>query len=243
VTGARGRTDGHWRGPTSRLAAIAAAVVLVLVGCTAADPSPTAAVEVPDGDDVTVERVVDGDTLVVSGDRRVRLIGVDTPETEHPTVDVQCFGREASAFLDDLVPSGTAVRLVYDVERTDRYDRTLAYVYRRSDGAFVNGELVRRGFALVATVPPNVRHAERFVAWQREARELERGLWAACPAPEDERSAPGATTTCEPSYPTRCLPPPPPDLDCGDLDGGDLVVRPPDPHRLDGDGDGIACAR
>jgi micrococcal nuclease len=217
--------------------------VLVLAGCTTADRGPTPAVEVPDGDDVTVDRVVDGDTLVVSGGRRVRLIGVDTPETEHPSVDVQCFGREASAFLADLLPRGTAVRLVYDLERTDRYDRTLAYVYRRSDGAFVNGELVRRGFALVATVPPNVRHADELVAWQRDAREHGRGLWAACPVPDESRAVPDDATPCDPAYPSHCVPSPPPDLDCDDLDGGAVIVRPPDPHHLDGDGDGTACAR
>lgn len=195
---------------------------------------------VPSGDDVTVARVVDGDTIVVTGDVTVRLIGVDTPETRHPQLGVQCYGHEATAFTAELLPPGTPVRLVYDVERTDRYGRTLAYVYRLADGTFVNGELVRQGVAQVATVPPNVRHAEDFLRWQRAARERQAGLWQAC-AGGDGTPAPEGSA-CDPAYPSHCLPSPPPDLDCGDLDVRDVVVRPPDPHHLDGDGDGIGCA-
>jgi micrococcal nuclease len=69
---------------------------------------------------------------------------------------------------------------VYDVDRLDRYGRTLAYVYRASDARFVNASLVRNGFARAYTVPPNVEHADDFVTWEREAREAERGLWSAC---------------------------------------------------------------
>ena len=126
-----------------------------------------------------VERVVDGDTIVLVGGERVRFIGVDTPETKRPGSPVECFGRAATAEITRLV-DGRRVRLEFDVERRDRYDRQLAYVYRRSDGLFVNAELVRRGFATAATYPPNVRHADRFRRLQREAREAGRGLWSAC---------------------------------------------------------------
>jgi micrococcal nuclease len=70
--------------------------------------------------------------------------------------------------------------LVYDVDRTDRYGRLLAYVYRASDALFVNASLVRDGYAFAFTYPPDVAHAEEFVALQREAREANRGLWSAC---------------------------------------------------------------
>ena len=125
-----------------------------------------------------VTRVVDGDTVYV-GDESVRLIGIDTPETKQPGSPVECFGKAASAQTGRLI-DGKRVRLEFDVERRDRYDRLLAYVYRRSDGMFLNAELVRRGFATAATYPPNVRHAERFRRLAREAREAGRGLWSAC---------------------------------------------------------------
>ena len=125
-----------------------------------------------------VDRVVDGDTLVV-GEERVRLIGVDTPESVKPGTPVECFAKKASAFTAQLV-EGKRVRLVTDVEARDRYDRLLAYVYRRSDGLFVNAELVRRGYATALTIPPNVKYAKRLAALARKAREEGRGLWGAC---------------------------------------------------------------
>ena len=90
-----------------------------------------------------VERVVDGDTIIVRGVGRVRLIGVDTPETVAPGRPVEFFGREASAFAKRLL-EGRRVRLEYDRERTDRYGRTLAYVHL-ADGTFANAEIIRRG--------------------------------------------------------------------------------------------------
>lgn len=122
--------------------------------------------------------VVDGDTIRI-GDERIRLIGVDTPESVKPDTPVQCFAKEASAFTERFV-EGRRVKLEYDAERRDRYGRTLAYVRRASDGAFLNAELVARGYAQVLTVPPNVKHASRFLALQRRAREERRGLWRSC---------------------------------------------------------------
>jgi len=129
-----------------------------------------------------VERVVDGDTILVSlsGRRaRVRYIGINTPETHHPTKPVQCYGRAAAAFNKQLV-GGEIVRLVRDVEERDRFGRLLAYVYRARDGLFVNAELARRGFARTLTIAPDVRHAARLAALAREARDAGRGLWSAC---------------------------------------------------------------
>jgi len=132
---------------------------------------------------VVVERVIDGDTIVVSGGERVRLIGIDTPETVKPGSPVECFGREASRRLDELLPAGTDVLLVADVDARDRYDRTLSYVYREHDGLFVNASLVGDGYAYAYTVPPNVAHAEEFADLQGEAQASDRGLWSACPVP------------------------------------------------------------
>ncbi len=122
-----------------------------------------------------VERVVDGDTVIVAGVGSVRLIGVDTPETKHPTRAVERFGGEASAFLTRLVRS-RAVRLEFDWQRTDRYGRTLAYLYLE-DGTFVNAEIVRQGYGFAYTKYP-FKFLEEFRALEREAREAGRGLWA-----------------------------------------------------------------
>lgn len=134
----------------------------------------------------TVVRIVDGDTVVVrldGGDETIRLIGIDTPETKKPNTPVECFGREATAHLQELLPKGTAVRVEPDVEARDRYDRLLAYLYRVDDGRFVNLAMVADGFANQLTVPPNVAHEPEFRAAVREARDANRGLWGACPTP------------------------------------------------------------
>ena len=134
------------------------------------------------GDVGRVVKVVDGDTIhvQVGGAReKVRYIGVDTPETKHPSKGVECFGQKASDFNARLV-ADEQVRLVRDVEERDRYGRLLAYVYRVRDGLFVNAELARRGYAHPLSIPPDVRYAERFEQLAREAREHDRGLWAAC---------------------------------------------------------------
>jgi micrococcal nuclease len=133
-----------------------------------------------------VVKVVDGDTIEVElGGRteNVRLLGIDTPETKDPRKPVQCFGAEASAHTAELLPPGTEVRLVPDVERRDRYDRVLAYVYRVSDGLFVNLELARDGYADLLTYPPNVAHTAELSAAVAEARREQRGLWQACGGP------------------------------------------------------------
>ncbi|MGZ4128125.1 MAG: thermonuclease family protein [Actinomycetota bacterium] len=132
-------------------------------------------------EEVTVERVVDGDTFVaVEGAHRfrVRLIGVDTPETVKPNTPVQCFGPQASAYAHRLL-IGRRVRLVYDVDRYDPYGRVLAYVYVGS--SFFNLDVVRLGYGVVLTVPPDVAHVDDFLAAQRAARSARLGLWLACP--------------------------------------------------------------
>ena len=129
-----------------------------------------------------VTRVVDGDTIVVAIDghrEKVRYIGIDTPETKKPDTPVQCFGKAASHENQRLVDH-QEVRLLFDAEARDRYGRLLAYVYRAKDGVFVNAELVRRGFAMTLTFPPNVRFASLFSRLARDARRAGRGLWSRC---------------------------------------------------------------
>ncbi len=122
---------------------------------------------------------MDGETIQVCciGWKRekVRYIGINTPETKHPTKGVEHFGKEASEANRQLV-DGKTVRLEFDVQQVDRYKRLLAYVYLE-DGTFVNAWLVEHGYAQVMTVPPNVKHQELFLKLQREAREAKRGLW------------------------------------------------------------------
>ncbi len=133
--------------------------------------------------DATVVRVVDGDTLVVESageEDRIRLIGIDTPESVKPGTPVECYGKEASRHLAELLPEGSGVQLERDVEARDRYDRLLAYVYRASDGLFVNREMVADGFAQPVTYPPNVAHTDELLAAGRTARSDDLGLWGAC---------------------------------------------------------------
>lgn len=182
-----------------------------------------------------VTRVVDGDTIEVRYRGRtitVRLIGIDTPETVAPGQPVECYGPAASAFTEREL-EGRRVRLEFDVERIDRYGRTLAYVWR--GGELFNETLVRRGYAVVTTYPPNVRYVERFLAAQRAARSHERGVWGVCVAAGE------GGEDCDPAYPDVCIPPPPPDLDCADVPYRRFTVRAPDPHGFDGDHDGLGC--
>ena len=119
-----------------------------------------------------VARVVDGDTIVLSGGRRVRYIGIDTPEVgarrEH-------YGPEAGDFNASLV-QGQTVHLEKDVSEVDRFGRLLRFVY--ADGILVNAELVREGYARARTYRPDTRYAECFAALEREASEARRGMWA-----------------------------------------------------------------
>jgi micrococcal nuclease len=129
-----------------------------------------------------VTRVVDGDTVVVRLQgrlERVRLIGIDTPESVKPGTPVQCYAKAASAETEHLL-AGRRVGLRFDAERRDRYGRLLAYVYRSDDGLFVNAVLVERGYARTLTIPPNVAHAGQFSRLAGDARSHGRGLWRAC---------------------------------------------------------------
>ena len=130
-----------------------------------------------------VVSVADGDTFTVElGGKReaVRLIGVDTPETKHPTKGVQCWGPEAADFTKALLAVGTRVALVRDVEPRDRYGRLLAYVWLADTNLFVNRELVRLGHARPYPFAPNTTHKADFADAAWEAQGARRGLWGAC---------------------------------------------------------------
>jgi len=127
-----------------------------------------------------VIRVVDGDTFYADdGSEKglnIRLIGVDAPESRNTgRKTIGYYGQQSKEYLTKLLEN-KKVRLEYDVGRKDQYNRTLAYVYLQ-DGTFVNAELVRKGYAMVMTIPPNVKYAEKFVKLQRRARRNNRGLW------------------------------------------------------------------
>lgn len=150
---------------------------------TAQSPASTTAT----GQMARVERVVDGDTIIVRIDgrsERLRYIGIDTPETVRPNSPVECFGPEASEENKRLV-DGREVELVRDISDRDRFGRLLRYVYVRDldtgERIFVNLRLVEAGYATVSTFPPDVAHVDEFRAGERAAREEGRGLWGSCP--------------------------------------------------------------
>jgi len=119
-------------------------------------------------------RVVDGDTIVLRNGEKVRLIGVDTPETKHPSKPVEYYGKEATAFTNKMV-GGKVVTLKYDVQQRDKYGRLLAYVYLM-DGTFLNAEIIKQGYGHVYTKAP-FKYLEQFRQYEQEAREAKRGLW------------------------------------------------------------------
>jgi micrococcal nuclease len=138
--------------------------------------------------DILVTRVVDGDTLQLESGERVRLIGIDTPEMHESDKlyrdslrsgqdarTIKAMGKKAYEFTRSLL-EGKRVSLEFDVEKYDRYERLLAYVYLK-DGTFVNAEIVKQGYASLMTFPPNVKYADLFLKLFREARQEGRGLW------------------------------------------------------------------
>lgn len=225
-------------------------------------PLPAAAstnrVELPPGEDAAVTRVIDGDTIEVRvNDTRftVRYIGIDAPETRGAAATT-CLSRQATAANRALV-QGKTLRLERDTSEFDKYGRLLRYVYL-PDGAMVNESLVKSGFAQTLTYPPDVKHAERLAAAQQQARSAGAGLWSKCPGLTVAESAgpvaptaaapvaaiaPATNANCDPSYPTICIPAGAADLDCPDIEFRRFQVLQPDPHRFDGDKDGIGCER
>lgn len=204
-----------------------------------------------------VNRVIDGDTIEVRIGGHlftVRYIGIDTPETVHPSRPVEPFGLDASERNKELV-AGREVILEKDVSETDRFGRLLRYVWL-DEVTLVNAILVSEGLAQVSTFPPDVKYTDQFLALQELARVNQIGLWGDAPVIVEATSTrvpPTAAATprfvvptqpaqnCDPSYPTVCIPPFPPDLDCGEIPYRRFAVRGSDPHGFDRDRDGIGC--
>ncbi len=157
--------------------------VTVLTPACGSDTPPTPDAPFALSRNATMIDVVDGDTIDVSiaGHReRVRLIGIDTPETKKPDVPIQCFGPEASTFTKSLLPHDMPLHLERDVVARDDYGRLLAYVYRADDGEFVNLVVIRNGYARPLTIAPNSTHADEFGEAARVAEAGNVGLWGEC---------------------------------------------------------------
>jgi micrococcal nuclease len=244
------------------LALAACGSVSVPGASTNDEPSPSADANVappPLGEapttgavEATVVSITDGDTirvLVDGAEYPLRYIGIDAAESGD-----RC--AKAATALNTKLVDGRTVWLEVDVRETDRFDRLLRYVWletQSGDWLLVNRELVRRGVAESKAYPPDTRYQKLFNRAQREASGAERGcLWA---KPEPKPSATSSLVplipqlptptpaggNCDPSYPDVCIPPYPPDLDCGDIPFRFFTVRPPDPHGFDAEGDGIGC--
>lgn len=165
--------------PTVVLVAVVAgmaALALLAVRAGGDDP-PTGPGE------ARVVRVVDGDTVVVDlggTEETVRVLGIDTPETQHPDKPVECYGPEASARLGELLPAGAVVRLERDVELHDTFGRLLAHVVRLPDGERVGLTLVEEGYADTLRIPPNTSLSDELAAARDRARSTGRGMWGTC---------------------------------------------------------------
>ena len=188
-----------------------------------------------------VVSITDGDTIRVEIDGvnyPVRYIGTDTAEPTEP------YGSTATAANRALVEGKTAI-LVKDVSETDAFDRLLRYVV--VDDHFVNYDLVREGHAQAVSYPPDTACYLAFVEAQRQAEQEGKGMWKVTPtvkpvpSPTNQPAATEGPSNCSPAYPTVCIPPPPPDLDCPQITFRRFIVLPPDPHNFDGDHDGVGC--
>jgi len=187
------RTPKGWRGFSYLLVLLILYIFYELAGEQFRKMGAAGAQSTAEKIPCTVVKVYDGDTFrcrLENGEEvKVRLIGIDTPESRRnrkayrdaersgrSVEEIVRLGRKASAFTRRLIPPGTTVYLETDVQVHDRYGRLLAYVYL-PDGRMLNEVLLEEGYATVYTIPPNVRYAERFVEIQRKAREEGKGLW------------------------------------------------------------------
>lgn len=219
----------------------------------------------------TIIRVVDGDTFhirVEGMDETVRLLLVDTPETEHPSKPVEPFGPESHQFAEEILPAGKKVKLELDGPRRGKYDRLLTYLW--VDGKMFNELLLEKGLARLAYVyDPPYNHYKEYMKAQNRAKSKELGIWSIDGYVSSEgfnieysckwaKNKGYATNGCH--YSNRApeqsndtsdtkYDPNGPDRDCGDFDTHDqaqnffIAAGGPqeDPHRLDREGDGLAC--
>jgi len=201
-----------------------------------------------------VIRVIDGDTLDVvlegGASERVRLVGVDTPETKAPEEPEEYGVPDTQEGRECLRRWGyEAYRYVLNLQDTEvclvlagrgYYGRLLAYVYTsRDDTTPLGYELVEKGLARVYT-EADFAFEEEYIQAEQLAKNKGLGLWG-CASQQTQESGTTTQEECDPSYPDVCIPPQPPDLDCKDVPYRNFKVLPPDPHRFDRDRDGIGC--
>lgn len=134
-------------------------------------PTPTPTLSPNQITKAEVLSVIDGDTIIIEGEQKVRYVGIDSPEVD------ECFSEEALAENKKLV-EGKTIRLEKDVSEKDKYGRLLRYVY--VDDLFVNEYLIKRGFAKNMGIKPDLRYYQLFKNAQMEAKDFNRGLWSAC---------------------------------------------------------------
>lgn len=200
--------------------AIAVAVVGALAAVQLTSPPPAESSDCPRSVGLCIEgevtRVIDGDTLEVEDDLRIRLVLVDAPELS------ESGGPEARDFLTDLCLGAQALVDEDDDQiGDDPFGRILAVTY--CGGTNANAAVIASGLA------------DTFYDFCSES-EFEDEAWTGC-----DTTPPPPEEACDPAYPDVCIPPPPPDLDCGDIPYRNFAVLPSDPHHFDGDGDGIGC--
>lgn len=198
----------------------------------------------------TVTEVVDGDTIKVNIEGKiysVRYIGIDAPETAFTN---DYFGSQSTNWNRSLV-DGRKIYLFKDVSEVDKYSRLLRYVVVGTK--FVNYEMVKSGHAYASDYPPDTACSRSLSSAQLSAKTALVGFWAPTPVPvvrsnpiiaptsDIQPTSPSSGGNCDPSYPTVCIQPPPPDLDCKDIPYRRFTVLPPDPHNFDGDADGVGC--
>lgn len=177
-----------------------------------------------DGPYYQVVRIVDGDTFVLEHIGKIRLIGVNTPETKDPRRPVQFFGKEASQFLTKLI-SGKKVKLEYDQQKKDKFQRTLAYAYL-PDGTHINAKIIAEGYGFAFTRYP-FQKMEQFRMLEKKARENKVGLWQT----SAQKSAPSVKFVCTRK---RCK-------NIKTCDEARYLLKECGLTYLDNDGDGVPC--
>lgn len=168
-----------------RFAVVAALAGLAAVALLVVWPAPHTDTGQPEI--AVIDWVIDGDTVdvVIAGStERVRLIGLDAPESVSRDTPEQCYGAEAAEALRGLLPVGHEVRVERDVETRDRYGRLLLYLYRLDTELFVNEWLIANGFADTMFFEPNTTYRSRFTEMRDRARSAGVGLWGQCDGPD-----------------------------------------------------------
>jgi micrococcal nuclease len=246
--------------PTTAPTTTSTAVIPTTMNPTITLPASAGASCVPASSErqtAKVIRITDGDTIVVEIDGQefhLRYIGVDSPENGSA-------GYSEATELNRSLVDGKTVTLVKDSSEVDRYDRLLRYVF--VGDIFVNNEMVRTGYASSGSWPPDTSCDSQFAKTFQTAKANMVGLWVPTktakpyipPTPTLNSNKSGIvegggssteepaiiSNNCDPAYPDVCIPPAPPDLDCKDIPYRRFRVLPPDPHRFDGNHDGVGC--